>query len=162
MASEKYGSIARVLARCGLGATMLVAGSALAATEDDRLLASQCLGCHAADTTGKGGFERLNGESAAEIAEEMSEMRSKAVGGNIMHLQARGYSDAQIQSIARWFALNAGVAPTNAAATKTLSSVAVTGTTGKKESSDDDRPKSSRTTLTAKQRAKLKLLAGQR
>ena len=162
MASKKYGSMARALVRCGLGATVLVAGLALAATEDDRLLASQCLGCHAADTTGKGGFERLNGESASEIAEEMSEMRGKAVGGNIMHLQARGYSDAQIQSIARWFALNAGVAPTTAGATTTVSNVAATGTTGKKESSDDDRPKSSRTTLTAKQRAKLKLLAGHR
>lgn len=162
MASKKFGSIARVLARCGLGATMLVTGLALAATEDDRLLASQCLGCHAADTTGKGGFERLNGESAAEIAEEMSEMRSKAVGGNIMHQQARGYTDAQIQRIAHWFAVSAGTAPAGAAATTVVSSAAATGTTGKKESSNDDRPKSSQNTLTAQQRAKLKLLAGHR
>jgi cytochrome c553 len=162
MTTEKYRSSVRRLMACGLGATMLMAGLALAATEDDRLLASQCLGCHAADATGKGGFERLNGESAAEIAEEMSEMRSKAVGGNIMHLQARGYSDAQIQRIARWFAVSAGTAPAGAAATTAVSSAAATGTTGKKESSNDDRPKSSQNTLTALQRAKLKLLAGHR
>lgn len=160
MASEKYGSMPRMLVRCGLGATVLVTGLALAATEDDRLLASQCLGCHAADTTGKGGFERLNGESAAEIAEEMSEMRSKAVGGNIMHLQARGYSDAQIQRIARWFAVSAGTAPAGTSATTAVSGAAAAGTAGKKASSDDDRPASSRTTLTALQRAKL--LAGKR
>lgn len=81
---------------------------ALAAPEDDRLLASQCLGCHAADRTGRGGFDRLTGETAAEIAEEMSEMRAKSGAKNIMHLQARGYDDAQIQRIAQWFAVNAG------------------------------------------------------
>ncbi|MFH1812736.1 MAG: hypothetical protein ABIF28_01050 [Pseudomonadota bacterium] len=81
---------------------------ALAAPEDDRLLASQCLGCHAADRTGRGGFDRLTGETAAEIAEEMLEMRAKAGAKNIMHLQARGYDDAQIQRIAQWFAINAG------------------------------------------------------
>ena len=151
MVSGKYGSAAHWIVRGGLGATMLVAGLALAATEDDRLLASQCIGCHAADTTGKGGFERLNGESAAEIAEEMSEMRGKAVGGNIMHLQARGYSDAQIQRIARWFAVNAGTAPAG---------VVATTTSARKESSDDARSKSSRTALAAQQRARL--LAGQR
>jgi sulfide dehydrogenase cytochrome subunit len=81
---------------------------ATAAPEDDRLLASQCLGCHAADRTGRGGFDRLTGETAAEIAEEMIEMRAKSGAKNIMHLQARGYDDAQIQRIAQWFAVNAG------------------------------------------------------
>jgi sulfide dehydrogenase cytochrome subunit len=81
---------------------------ALAAPEDDRLLASQCLGCHAADRTGRGGFDRLTGETATEIAEEMIEMRAKSGAKNIMHLQARGYDDAQIQRIAQWFAVNAG------------------------------------------------------
>ncbi len=92
-------------------AAMLLAlwsAAAVGATEDDRLLASQCLGCHAADSTGRGGFDRLTGETASEITEEMVEMRNKSGSGNIMHLQARGYDDAQIQRIAQWFAVNAG------------------------------------------------------
>ncbi len=50
----------------------------------------------------------MTGETAAEIAEEMVEMRAKSGAKNIMHLQARGYDVAQIQRIAQWFAVNAG------------------------------------------------------
>lgn len=95
------------------GVWVLATGVAMAAPEDDRLLASQCLGCHAADSTGKGGFDRLNGETASEIAEEMMEMRAETGEGDIMHLQARGYSDDQIRRIADWFALSAGVTQTS-------------------------------------------------
>lgn len=91
--------------RCALAAGLLAAAAmADAATEDDRLLASQCLGCHAADPNGTGGFERLNGESAAEIVDEMNEMRVSNKEFDIMHLQARGYTDDQIQRLAHWFA----------------------------------------------------------
>lgn len=85
----------------GLIASATVAG---AATEDDRLLASQCLGCHAADPNGAGGFDRLNGESAAEIVDELNEMRGATKELDIMHMQARGYTDDQIQRLAHWFA----------------------------------------------------------
>lgn len=91
----------RLALAAGLMASATVAG---AATEDDRLLASQCLGCHAADPNGTGGFERLNGESAAEIVDELTEMRVSSKELDIMHMQARGYTDDQIQRLAQWFA----------------------------------------------------------
>lgn len=93
--------LAHVALAAGLAASAWSAG---AAVEDDRLLASQCLGCHAADASGKGGFDRLNGETAAEIAEELAEMRDSSKELDIMHMQARGYTDDQIRRIAGWFA----------------------------------------------------------
>jgi cytochrome c553 len=57
-----------------------------------------------AATSGKGGFDRLNGETAAEIAEELAEMRDSSKELDIMHMQARGYTDDQIRRIAGWFA----------------------------------------------------------
>lgn len=90
--------------RLALAAGLIAsAAGAGAATEDDRLLASQCLGCHAADPNGTGGFERLNGESAAEIVDELTEMRRSSKALDIMHMQARGYTDDQIQRLAQWF-----------------------------------------------------------
>lgn len=94
-------TLVRVALALGLAASATGAG---AATEDDRLLASQCLGCHAADPNGTGGFEQLNGESAASIVDELSEMRGSSKELDIMHMQARGYTDDQIQRLAQWFA----------------------------------------------------------
>jgi cytochrome c553 len=66
-----------------------------------RLLASNCFQCHG--TNGSGGFERLAGMSAGEIANELREMRLKPVP-DIMEVHARGYSDAQLQAIGSYFA----------------------------------------------------------
>jgi cytochrome c553 len=68
-----------------------------------RLLASNCFQCHG--TNGKGpGFDRLAGESAAEIYEELIEMRAKATdaGKDIMTKHALGYTDAQLRQLAQW------------------------------------------------------------
>lgn len=64
-----------------------------------RLLASNCAQCHG--TNGKGpGFERLAGESAREIYEEMKEMQSGKEGKGLMTKHAMGYSDAQLRALA--------------------------------------------------------------
>lgn len=113
--SDLKKSLARIALAGGLATSAFGVG---AAVEDDRLLASQCLGCHAADASGTGGFDRLNGETAAEISEELTEMRASSKELDIMHMQARGYTDDQIRRIADWFVRYAPAAGTRGAGTE--------------------------------------------
>ena len=68
-----------------------------------RLLASQCFQCHGTDGKSVTGIDSLAGESASEIIEEMQEMKQEQ-DHELMHFQALGYSDAQIQTLAQFFA----------------------------------------------------------
>jgi cytochrome c553 len=68
-----------------------------------RLLASNCFQCHG--TNGTGGFDRLAGKSANEIYGELREFASGQQDANgIMAAHAMGFSDAQLKSIASYFA----------------------------------------------------------
>ncbi len=68
-----------------------------------RLLASNCFQCHG--TNGTGGFDRLAGKSANEIYGELREFASgKEDADGIMAAHAMGFSDAQLKSIATYFA----------------------------------------------------------
>ena len=66
-----------------------------------RLLASQCAQCHGTDGISVSRIDSLAGESG-EILEEMFEMKGRAKN-RVMHLQAKGYSDAEIRAIANYF-----------------------------------------------------------
>ncbi len=66
-----------------------------------RLLASQCAQCHGTDGISVSGIDSLAGESG-EILEEMFEMKAEN-RNRVMHLQAKGYTDAQIREIATYF-----------------------------------------------------------
>lgn len=68
-----------------------------------RLLASNCFQCHG--TNGTGGFDRLAGKSSTEIYNELREFASgKEDANGIMASHAMGFSDAQLKSIATYFA----------------------------------------------------------
>ena len=68
-----------------------------------RLLASNCFQCHG--TNGTGGFDRLAGKSASEIYGELREFASgKEDANGIMAAHAMGFSDAQLKSVASYFA----------------------------------------------------------
>jgi cytochrome c553 len=45
----------------------------------------------------------LAGEEADEIFEELLEFRARPANANVMHVQARGYTDAQLLLIADFF-----------------------------------------------------------
>lgn len=72
-----------------------------------RLLAAQCFQCHGTDGRSRTGIDSLLGESEGEILEEMREMKQKTKS-DIMHSQAKGYTDAQIRAIAAYFASFSG------------------------------------------------------
>ncbi|HMT91965.1 c-type cytochrome [uncultured Thiothrix sp.] len=68
-----------------------------------RLLASQCFQCHGTNGKSTTGIDSLAGESQNEIISEMREMKAKTKV-DLMHYQAKAYTDAQIQLIAAYFA----------------------------------------------------------
>lgn len=80
-----------------------VAAPASSIVPPGRLLASNCFQCHGTNGVPSGGFDRLAGTSAREIAGEMREMAGKPDKG-IMHVQALGFTDAQVTLLATYFA----------------------------------------------------------
>lgn len=68
-----------------------------------RLLASQCFQCHGTDGKSTTGIDSLAGESQNEIVSEMREMKARN-RVDLMHYQAKAYTDTQIQMIAAYFA----------------------------------------------------------
>ncbi len=66
-----------------------------------RLLATNCFQCHG--TNGRGpGFDELAGKSALELYQDLKGFQSGDEGDGLMAAHARGYTDAQLQAIARY------------------------------------------------------------
>ncbi len=91
---------AAIAAALSLAATC---GVLAAEPQPGRLLASNCFQCHGTNGNPVGGFDRLAGESASEIYEELLEFRSGKEESGIMTLHARGYTDQQLRAIADFF-----------------------------------------------------------
>jgi cytochrome c553 len=90
---------------------LLVAGAlvcvsiatAAAASSESPPGATSCSGCHssaAADTP----VPRLNGRNAAEIVAQMQAFRGGARPATVMDRIAKGFSDAEVEAIAAWYA----------------------------------------------------------
>lgn len=78
-------------------------GAVVIGTTAGRLLASNCFQCHG--TYGSGGFEKLLGETEAEILEELREYQADPdFTTDIMAAHLQGYTDAQLQAIAKYLA----------------------------------------------------------
>ncbi len=83
--------------------TIAATGTAPAINAPDgaRLLASQCFQCHGMNGISATGIESIAGDSAADLVEEMLEMKY-STKIDIMHYQAKGYSEAEIRSMAQY------------------------------------------------------------
>lgn len=84
---------------CSLATMPALAQTTAAAPPAGRLLASNCFQCHG--TNGSGGVEKIAGKSASEIVKELKEMQLKSTP-KMMDMHARGYTDAEIQSLANY------------------------------------------------------------
>jgi len=72
-------------------------------TTEGRLLASNCFQCHG--TYGSGGFEKLLGDTEAEIYDELQEYQvDPYFTTDIMAAHLQGYTDAQLRAIAKYLA----------------------------------------------------------
>jgi cytochrome subunit of sulfide dehydrogenase len=66
--------------------------------------AASCSGCHAARPDVQSAIPRLNGRNAGEIVQQMAAFRSGQRPATIMDQIAKGYSEAEVQAIADWYA----------------------------------------------------------
>ena len=83
----------------------LSCGSAVAHSDTRaRDLASTCANCHGTSGKAQGAVPALAGQSRSDLIQKMNDFRDGKRPATIMHQQARGYTDTQLQSIAAYFA----------------------------------------------------------
>jgi cytochrome subunit of sulfide dehydrogenase len=66
--------------------------------------AAACSGCHPASPRITSPVTRLAGRDPAEIVKAMQEFRAGTRAGTVMDRIAKGFTDAEIQAIAAWYA----------------------------------------------------------
>ncbi len=66
--------------------------------------AAACSGCHPSSARVSSPVVRLAGRDRAEIVKAMQDFRSGARTGTVMDRIAKGFTDAEIQAIAAWYA----------------------------------------------------------
>jgi cytochrome c553 len=86
---------------------LALAAALPAAAADDvvaRSLAATCTGCHGSNGISAGGIPSIGGLEQSRIVALMREFREGKREATVMHQHAKGYTDAQIEAIAAWFA----------------------------------------------------------
>ncbi len=93
------------------GGVVLIAGAAASAqaqTQDPnaaRALAATCTTCHGTEGRSVGGVPpSIAGQNRASLYQQLLDFKSGKRPATIMHQQARGYTDAQLELIAGYFA----------------------------------------------------------
>jgi cytochrome subunit of sulfide dehydrogenase len=88
-------------------AAALGAGTAAAQTQDPDLgrnLAATCANCHGTNGVSQGGTDSLAGARREDTIRKLMEYKAGTRPGTIMPQLAKGYTDAQIELLAAWFA----------------------------------------------------------
>jgi cytochrome c553 len=66
--------------------------------------ASSCTGCHAVNPGVETPIPRLAGRIASETVSQMQAFKTGRRKGTVMDRLAKGFSDAEIEAIAEWYA----------------------------------------------------------
>lgn len=106
------------LIRAGCAAVLLAAGFAGGVAAQDpvyaRNLASACFTCHGTDGRSVGGSPpSLAGQDKNHLLQQLKDFKTGKRPATLMHQQAKGYTDQQLEAIAGYFA---GTQPGSAAA----------------------------------------------
>jgi len=78
--------------------------AAVAASAEPPAGAASCSGCHPASTRVTSPVPRLAGLDQTAIVRALQDFRSGARSGTVMDRIAKGFTDAEIQAIAAWYA----------------------------------------------------------
>lgn len=92
-----------------VAALVAVFGSAMVAGQAGdanlaRSLAATCANCHGTNGVSVGEVASLAGKPKDEIVRKMQDFKAGRVPATIMPQLAKGYTDAQIELVAGWFA----------------------------------------------------------
>lgn len=87
-------------------ATLLAALPAHAQNADPQLLTVSCSGCHGTGGHSAGAIPSIYGRSAASIAETLRAFRDGTRPSTVMNRIAKGYTDPEIDVVAREIAAN--------------------------------------------------------
>ena len=88
----------------GVAALIICTGAALAASPEPPPGASSCSGCHASRTRVDTAVPPLSGRTAADIVAQMQAFKGGQKPSTVMDRIAKGFTDAEIQAIADWYA----------------------------------------------------------
>ena len=86
-----------------IGLAPVTFGQSSPAPHPGRLLASNCFQCHNTNGNALGEIRRLADRDADDIYADLIELRNEPINRSVMHVQARGYTDAQLRLIADYF-----------------------------------------------------------
>jgi cytochrome c553 len=93
--------------RSALLVALLAAAGVAQAQSDPNLgrnLAATCANCHGTDGVSVGGNESLAGVPRAELLQKLNDFKTGKKPATIMHQLTKGYTDAQLELVATWFA----------------------------------------------------------
>lgn len=93
------------------GAIAMLAVGADAAAADATLgrdIAANCANCHGTDGRSRGGVPSLAGQDKGYIVQQMKDFRDGKRPSTVMQQLAKGYTDAQIEAAAAYFAAQRG------------------------------------------------------
>ena len=85
-------------------AVVMLAGTGMAAVAAEPPGASSCSGCHAAGARVDTAVPPIAGRAAADIVAQMQAFRTGQKPSTVMDRIAKGFSEAEIQAIADWYA----------------------------------------------------------
>ena len=95
----------RMMVTAAGAALLLLTGNAVSAQDlQVKQWASACANCHGTNGKAVGAAPALAGQPAAELIKKMAAYKAGAVPATIMHQSAKGYTDAQIEAMAAFFA----------------------------------------------------------
>lgn len=84
-------------------ACLAASQTAIAADAGGKIIAAQCNGCHGFEGTSKGIIPSLRGKPAVYLSESMKEFKSDKRKGTIMNRIAKGYSDGELDNVAKYY-----------------------------------------------------------
>ena len=90
-----------------IGAAIRLAAASASYAADERqacVLAASCAACHGPEGRSPDSIPTIQGKSARYIADKLKGFKSGEGSPTVMDRLAKGYSDAEIEEIAAWFA----------------------------------------------------------
>lgn len=97
-------SLRKLASTTGAALLLLTANAVSAQDLQVKQWASACANCHGTNGKAVGAAPALAGQPAAELIKKMAAYKAGAVSATIMHQIAKGYTDAQIEAMAAFFA----------------------------------------------------------